>query len=80
MVDRRSRGFISGRGKIQMSLTSAQKKSLGGSAAAGAALAILFGILAGTSSGGGNQTAYIGACVVCGLIAVVCIIVIAVKS
>ena len=52
-----------------MSLSQAQKNYWPGTAVAGAALAILFGILAANSSGG-NSGAFIAAGVVCALIAV----------
>ncbi len=52
-----------------MSFSQAQKNYWTGTAVAGAALAILFGILAANSSGG-NAGAFIAACVVCALIAV----------
>jgi hypothetical protein len=61
------------------SLTQTQKNYWTGAAVAGAAFAILFGILAATSSGG-NQGAYIGACVVCGLIAVASVVVLLVRK
>lgn len=62
-----------------MSLTQTQKNYWTASAVAGAALAILFGILAATSSGG-NQGAYIAACVACALVLVVCVVVLLVKK
>lgn len=62
-----------------MSLTQTQKNYWTASAVAGAALAILFGILAATSSGG-NQGAYIAACVACALVMVVCVVVLLVRK
>ncbi|MCB0912956.1 MAG: hypothetical protein KDB60_15200 [Propionibacteriaceae bacterium] len=52
-----------------MSLSQAQKNYWTGAIVVGAVIAVLFGILAGNSAGG-NQTAYIGAAVVGGVIAV----------
>lgn len=62
-----------------MSLTQTQKNYWTGSAVAGAVLAILFGILAATSSGG-NQGAYIAACVACALVMVVSVVVLLVRK
>ena len=50
-----------------------------GSCIAGAVLAILFGVLAGNSSGG-NQTAYIAAAITCGGIAVLSLVVLIVRA
>lgn len=61
-----------------MSLSQTQKNYWVGALVAGAAFAILFGILAG-NSGGSNQGAYIGAAVVCGLIAVASLVVLLVR-
>jgi Na+/melibiose symporter-like transporter len=47
-----------------MSLSKSQSNYLTGAVVAGALLAILFGVLAANSSGG-NQGAYIAACIAC---------------
>ncbi len=60
-----------------MSVSRTQKNYWTGAVVAGAAFAILFGILAGNS--GGSQGAYIGAAVVCGLIAVASLVVLLVR-
>ncbi len=62
-----------------MSLTKNQTTYLTGSVIAGAVFAILFGILAANSSGG-NQVAYITACVVCALAGIAALIYLQVKK
>lgn len=61
-----------------MSLSTAEKGTFGGGLIVGVLLAILFGVLAGNDEN--NRTAYIGAAVTCGVIAVVCLIYILVKK
>lgn len=61
-----------------MSLTTAQQTYWGGSLAAGVLGAIGFGIGAAMASGG-SHPAYIAASIACGLVAVLCLIVLLVK-